>query len=335
MATVQILDIYNPVTFARREQEEQLQLNAFIQSGVMAEDPRLTQMASQGGNIGELPYYSPLGTEEPNYSTDDPNQNSTPAKVSGDKMLWRSASQNKSWSTMDLAREIALNDPVGAITGRIGQYWATNNEKRVINSLLGVLSDNVANDAGDMVHSIATDDVGAVGAGEVINSTDLIIAESTAGDRQGQFRTIAMHSIPYANLRKQQLIEFVRDANNNTLFSTYGGKRVIVDDSLPAVAGANRITYTSILFAGGALASGMGRVAVPSETDRMPSTGNGGGQDVIHSRRCDIFHPLGFSFTSEIVAGHSATQDELTAAQNWDRKWNRKNIGIAFLQTNG
>lgn len=335
MATVQIADIYNPLTFARREQEAQIQLNRFLDSGIVAMDGRVSDQASQGGNIGELPFFKPLGTEEPNYSTDNPAVSSTPANVTSSKMAWRLVAQNKSWSTMDLARELALEDPVGAITSRIGQYWATNNEKRVIQSCLGILADNVANDGGDMRVTVATDDAGAITDAERISAELIIDAEQTAGDHQMMFSTIAMHSVVYARLRKQQLINFVRDADNNTLFATYGEKRVVVDDSLPAVAGTNRVTYTSILFANGAFTMGQGRVLVPSEMDRLPATGNGGGQDVIYSRRSDIVHPLGFTFTSSSVAGQSATQAELATAANWNRVWERKNVGMAFIQTNG
>ena len=298
MANVQLADIYNPLTFAPAEQEAQLELNAFLQSGVMVTDPRINAMASIGGNIGELPFFKPLGTQEPNYSDDNPANTSTPNKVTGAKMVWRLASQNESWSTMDLARDLALIDPVGAITGRIGQYWATTNERRLIQSMLGILADNVANDGGDMLNTIATDASGAPTADELISADALIDTEQTAGDHQAGFGVVAMHSVPYSRLRKQQLITFIRDADNNTLFSTYGGKRVVVDDSLPAVMGTNRVTYTSIVFGVGAVAMGEGSVQVPSELDRKPAAGNGGGQQDLYSRRADIIHPLGFSFTT-------------------------------------
>lgn len=335
MATVQISNIYNPLTFARREQEAQIQLNQFLNSGIVVMDPRVSAQASQGGNVGELPFFKPLGTEEPNYSTDNPATTSTPANVTSAKMVWRLAAQNKSWSTMDLARELALEDPVGAITNRIGQYWATNNEKRVIQSCLGILASNVANNGGDMRVTVANDAVGAITDAERISAELIIDAEQTAGDHQGGFTAIAMHSVIYARLRKQNLIEFVRNADNNTMFATYGGKRVVVDDALPAVAGTNRVTYTTILFGAGAFVMGEGRVMVPSEMDRAPATGNGGGQDIIYSRRSDIIHPLGFTFTSSSVAGQSATQAELATAANWTRVWERKNVPIAFISTNG
>ena len=335
MATVQIADVYNPLTFSQAEQEAQVETNKFLMSGVLSMDPRLNAMASTGGNIGELPFYKPLGTAEPNYSTDNPAVSSTPQNVTDAKMVFRLASQNQSWSTMDLAVELALADPSGAITNRIGGYWATNNERRVIQSAMGLLADNVANDAGDMVNNIATDAVGVPTAAELISSDAVIDTIQTMGDHGDGLGVIAMHSVPYRSLQKQNMIDFIPNARGEVNIPSYQGKIVVVDDSLPAVAGTNRITYTSIVFSQGAMAGGFGAPQNASELDRDPSSGNGGGQTLIYSRRSDIFHPLGFQFLSASVAGQSATQAELALAANWDRVWERKNTGIAFLQTNG
>lgn len=334
MATVQLSDIYNPLTFAQAAQEKQQELNRFINSGVMVRSPMVDAQASTGGNIGELPFGAPLGTDEPNYSTDNPATLSTPKKVTSKKMKWRLASQNQSWSTMDLSRELALEDPAGWITTRIGQYWATVNEKRVIQSCLGILADNKANDSGDMVVNIATDAAGAVGAAETISGNAVIDALGTMGDHDGAIGVIAVHSKVRDSLRKQNLIEFVRNSEGVIMFEQYLGKRLLVDDSLPAVAGTNRITYTSILFGAGAFVSGEGRIMTPSEMLRKPDAGNGGGEEIIYSRRADIIHPMGFSFESASVAGQSATHAELATAGNWNRVFARKQANICFLQTN-
>ena len=45
MAEVKIADIYNPLVFSAAEQEAQIERNAFLASGVMTIDPRLTAMA--------------------------------------------------------------------------------------------------------------------------------------------------------------------------------------------------------------------------------------------------------------------------------------------------
>ena len=335
MAEVRIADIYNPLVFSAADQEAQIELNAFMASGVMVEDPRITAMASVGGNIGELPFFKPLGTEEPNYSNDVTGDSSTAKKITNAVMKYRLASQNQSWSTMDIAADLALDNPALAITNRVGAYWATALERRLIQSTMGILNDNVANDASDMVVNIATDAAGTITAAELVSNDAILDAQQTAGDHQAGFSAIAMHSVVYSRLRKQQLITFIRDADNNTLFSMYGNLRVIVDDSLSAVAGTNRVTYTTVIFGNGAVVSGMGRTKVPSELDRDPEKGNGGGQETLYSRRADIIHPLGFEFSSASVAGQSATLAELSTAANWSRVWERKNVPLCFLQTNG
>jgi hypothetical protein len=334
MAVVALTDIYNPLTFGRRTQQAQLELNRFLRSGVAIVDPALTAQLASGGNIADLPNYSYLAVGEPNYSTDNPATVSTPANISNELAKARLGIRNKSWSTMDIARELALEDPVAAITGRIGQYWATDDEKRVINSLLGVMADNIANDAGDMIIDVATDAVGAVADAERISGTTVINALQTLGDHKQAITAIAMHSVVHARLQKNNLIQYERTSDQDVMFETYLGKRLIIDDSLPAIAGTNRIKYTCVLFGPGAIVSGNGRVMVPSELLRVPGAGNGGGQDIMFSRVANLWAPVGFSFTSASVASTSPTYAELATAANWNRIHARKNIPIAFLRVN-
>lgn len=342
MPTVQLTDIYNPLVFNPAVQEAATELNAFIASGVAVIDDQVTQLANGPGNIGDLPFYLGLGnpqadgTNEPNYSSDDPAQTSTPQKISSAKMIWRKCMANNSWSTMDLSRELALQDPMAAIVNRIGQYWATYSQLRLIQSALGVLADNDANDNDDMIYSVATDDAAAVGAAEKISSDAVIAAKSTMGDAANALSVIAMHSVLYSELQRQEVIQYEKAAGTNIMFPTYLGYRIVVDDSMPAVAGSNRITYTSILFGAGAFAMGNGTPPVPSELDRKPDTGNGGGQDIIHSRITQIVHPIGFEFLSSAIGEDSPSLAELAEAAQWNRVYaSRKNIPMAFLQTNG
>lgn len=200
---------------------------------------------------------------------------------------------------------------------------------------MGVLADNIANDSSDMLKSVATDNVAAVADAEKISAEVILDAAQTLGDHKDQLAVLAIHSVIYTTLQKQNLIDYIPNARGEGTFPTYLGYRLVVDDSLPAVAGTNRITYTSILFASGALDGATGSPAMPSELERVANAGNGGGQDIIHTRQTKIIQPFGFSFLSASVAGQSATIAELATATNWNRVRARKNIGIAFLQTNG
>ena len=143
MAETRIAEIYEPLTFNAAVQEKQAELNRFLQSGVMVNDPMLTAMAATGGRTGELPFFAPLSTAtDPDIMTDDPTNLATPGDISFKKMIWYLAPLHRSWSTMNLARDLALEDPMAAITNRVAKYWATAFEKRVLASAVGVLTDN-------------------------------------------------------------------------------------------------------------------------------------------------------------------------------------------------
>jgi hypothetical protein len=337
MATAQLSDVYLPTVFDPAVDEKATALNNFLASGVMVPDPKLDSMAAVGGRIGELPFFAPIDTAtEPNYVDDDPSHLAVPDNIGDAKMIYRLASMHKSWSTMDLARELGLKDPLNAIVEKIGGWWATQREKRLIYSCMGILADNDANDSDDMFYSIATDSVDPITDAERISATAVLTAAQTMGDHKDNLAAIAMHSVCYTRLQIQNLIDYIPTSDSKVQIPYYLGLRVIVDDSLPAVAGSNRITYTTMLFGVGAFAYGKGNPMLPSEMERVPAAGYGGGQDIIHTRSSDIIHPVGFQFTSSSIAGASATLAELATAANWDRVYaNRKNVPMAFLKTNG
>lgn len=338
MASVQIADIYNPIIWDKSVQEAAVEQNRFLASGIMVSNGDISAMASGSSTIGELPFFKGLTNDEPNYSNDVSTDLAVPAKITGAKQAYRKFFGHKSWATMDIAREIAAVDPVAAITGRIGKYWAVNTEKRLINSLTGIMLDNVANDAADMVISVATLETGAAPAADkIINPTLVINAAATMGDQSTNLNAIAMHSVPFANLQRLNLIVYLPFTDQSVKIPTYLGYRVIVDDSLPVRAGTiSGFVYTSILFGSDVVGFGSGSPEMPSELERVPGAGKGGGQDIIHSRVTEIIHPFGFTFVGGTVVGQSATYAELATATNWDRVYaSRKNIPLAFIRTNG
>ena len=338
MAEVRLVDIYEPTAFNAAVQEAAIESNAFLRSGVLVQDPRIDSMVGTGGMVGELPNFNPLTNDEPDYTTDDPAVNSTPAKIDSGTQIYRLANQHKSWSTMDLARQLALADPLGAITSRIGHFWATNSEQRVIATARGILADNIANNAGDMVvdASIADGDNAAVG--NLIHADVVIDALATLGDASGTVTSIGMHSVVLTTLKKLNLIDYIPDARGEVTIPTYLGLTVVEDDQLtPIAGGVSGFVYTSVLFGQGAFGYGTTPALEPSELEREASAGNGGGQHILHYRQNEIIHPQGFAFLSTGIAqGISATRTQLEAATQWSRIYTeRKNIPLAFLKTNG
>jgi hypothetical protein len=333
--SVRIADVFNPTTFGRKAQEAQIKLNRFLNSGIATLDPELNKQFRAGALTALINVYGALATGEPRYSNDDPTDlNTVHGKIGNLQQTARVAARNDSWALMDLARELADKDPVGAITGRIGQYWATDDEQRLITSLLGILADNIDNNGSDMLIDVATDDVAAVVDAERIGGDLVIDGLQTMGDHKDVLTTLAIHSQIHTRLQKQNLIEYIPTTEGNIGFERYLGKRLVVDDTLPAVAGTNRITYTCMMFGAGAVLTGRGLVEKPAELDRNPDAGNGGGQEKIYSRVSNAWHPNGFNFSSTSVAGQAPTYAELALAANWNRVLERKHIPLAFLKVN-
>jgi len=274
-----------------------------------------------------------LTIDEPNYSTDDPVSSASTAKIGTSTQKARAAQRNKHWSAMDLARELTDEDPVGAITGRIGQYWASDDQTRMLRSLQGIIADNIANDASDMVNDISTD--GAIADSNRISVEALADTIQTLGDHGRMITTVAMHSVQHARLVRSKLVNSNFDPKTGELlWQDVAGLRIIVDDAMPVNAdGANPDEYTVALFGPNSIIYAPGPVQTPSEISREALTGDGGGQTIISSRVNNVFHPNGFSFLSADITdnGQSASYAELQNAANWDRVVPRKLVPMAFL----
>lgn len=338
MAETRLVDVVVPEVFNEYMTVDSPELSLFWDSSVVMRNAMLDAHANSGGNVAHIPFWRDLDADnEPNISIDDPAVDSTPDKITAGQQQALVAYLNQSWSAMDLAGELAGSDPVDRIIARVNAYWVRQWQRRLIASVVGVFEDNVANDDGDMVHDIATDAVGAPDPAELFGGAAAIAAEATLGDQIGEVSMIAMHSKVYSRARTLDLIEFVRESDNNTQFATYGGKPVLVDDGLPAVAGTERISYTTIFFGPGAFGYGEGAPKVPTEVDRNPEKGRGSGLEVLFNRRTWLLHPFGFffdaTFPAEPVGG--ATLAELRDAAPWSRVIDRKNVPLAFLRTNG
>jgi len=266
----------------------------------------------------------------------------TPRAVNTGEMMARVAYLNEGFGQADLTVELTRQNPLQSIAARLDNFWMRQAQRRLIATSLGIYNDNVAaTDAYHTQNDMVVDVSATLGfdAGAFIDATQTM-GDALMGPSGDVLGTIVMHSFVYGQARKQQLIDFIRDAENNTMFATYQGYRVVVDDSMTVVgAGADR-KFISIIFGQGAIGYGEGSPTVPVEYDRSPERGNGGGVEVLWSRKTWLLHPLGYSFTSAVITGNgtetiarSASWQDLANATNWNRVVERKHVPIAFLVT--
>lgn len=230
------------------------------------------------------------------------------------------------------------------VRNRFGVYWTRQWQRRVINTVLGVLNHNVATDGSDMVNSIALETTVGVTSANLFSRAAFTGAAFTLGDHFSDVMAIAVHSIVYKRMVDNDDITFERPSSpdSNIPINIAGnvpfflGKRVIVDDSMPVIAGTTSgFKYVSALFGNGVIGYGENSPLIPTEVYRRPDQGNGGGVEQLWERKSMIVHPFGHKFTSTTVAGQSPTLAELKLAANWSRVIERKNVPLAYLITNG
>lgn len=336
MATTRLSDIIDVVVYQDLPQISGPEKTAFFESGLINRNPLLDSLASGPGKLAELPYWNDLdGSIEVNYSNDNPANTATPQKLAQGEQIARKAFVNQGWQAADLASELAMGGTaMEAIRAKTSRYFARQWQRRLIAAVNGVMADNVANDAGDMVHDVAAEAVASQTADTRFNQDAFIEAAYTMGDAVEGVTAIAVHSTIAKQITKLNGAEDVRDSEGNLLYQAYLGRRIIVDDGLPVVAGTtDGFKYVSVLFGPGVFGYGVGSPEVPVEVEREAAQGNGGGIETLWERNTWLLHPFGFQQLGT-PAGLSFTQAELATAAVWDRVLPRKLVPLAFMVTN-
>jgi len=306
---------------------------AFFESGILTSNSDMSQLLASPSNTFTIPWWVDLDASiEPNYSNDVYTDIAVPLSVTSASMQARAAYLNEGFNCMNLVKNITNQDPLEFVAGRMLSYWRKQAQRRAIATVVGIYNDNVASNGGDMV----------VDAGGTISAAAIIRAKATMGDYSGQLgglSVIAMHSAVQTELQILNLIDFTPIADQTPEFGRFQGMRVVVDDGMPVITGTPN-KYLSVIFGPGAL--GFAEDTPPGEDgleyDRTPDRGNGGGAETLWSRRDFVVHPLGYSFLSATITGTptttrpiSASWADLALATNWERKFARKQVPLAFI----
>ncbi|WP_339231097.1 hypothetical protein MHH62_13980 [Pseudomonas sp. FSL L8-0168] len=306
---------------------------AFFESGILTTNSDMSTLLASPSNTFTIPWWVDLDASiESNYSNDVYTDIAVPLSVHTASMQARAAYLNEGWNCMNLVKNITKQDPLEFVAGRLLSYWRKVAQRRAIATTIGIYNDNVAANDGDMV----------VDAGGTISAAAIIRAKATMGDYSGQLgglSVIAMHSAVQTELQILNLIDFTPIADQIPEFGRFQGMRVVVDDSMPVIAGTPN-KYLSVIFGPGALgfAEQQPEGEDGLEYERAPDRGNGGGTETLWTRRNFVVHPLGYSFLSATITGTpttsrpiSANWADLALATNWERKFDRKQVPLAFI----
>lgn len=321
MATTRLVDVVVPEEFTNYIVQNTMQKSALVEAGVAVRNAEIEAQLTAGSDAFTVPNWFDLGDDEANIVSDDPAVDAVPRKLVAGRQVIRKAFLHNSWSAMNLASELAGDDAIARIKDRATAYWTRQLQKRLIATLNGILADNEANNAGDMVFGTAA---------TAFDATAIINAAATLGDSMRDLSAVAMHSDVYAQALRDDLVATERQSDGGFI-QTFRGLAIVVDDGMPFDDATD--SYVTAVFGAGAVGYGVvpPRIAEGTEVENKPSSGNGGGQQILHSRVNLAVHPAGFSYTG-LPAAVSPSLAELASAANWDRVFERKAIPLAFLR---
>ena len=338
-----VSDIVTPEIFTPYIQQITEEKSRLIQSGALGRSPLMDSLLAGGGLTYNVPSFKDLDNDTDNISTDVAADaitgnavDANPMKLGTGQEVAVRLSRNQHWSSADLAGDLAGADPMMAIAGRVGAYWARRLQAAFVATITGVFADNAAAPGGtEHVQNDMTNDIsGTYTAGTTDFSAEAFIdAVLTMGDSMDEISMVMVHSIVGAKMIKNDLIDFIPDSQGNLTIPTFQGKAVIMDDGVPSSSG----TYETWMFGVGAVQLGMSSPKVPTEVERHSLSAGGGGSEVLSNRHEWAIHPVGCKYAGTAANGgpsNLATTNNLAAAGSWQRVYGeRKQIKIARLIT--
>lgn len=327
MSVTAVADIIVPELFTKYSQERTAAVWELIKSGIVVRDPEWDAKAKEGAKSVNMPFFQDISGRAQK-TPGDGTTSLTVNRITSSKDVCAVHYLSNAWGDNDLAAALAKADPLGAISQLVGDYWAREYQAMLLDSLAGVF------DAASMAAKILSyynADVTTNGAKE-LDGEVFVDALNLMGDASKRVTAVAMHSYVRNQLWKKDLIDTVKDSASGGEFEVFMGRRVIVDDTMPAsnsgITGGYK--YTTYLFGEGAFAYGEGTPRNPVETDREILKRN----SLLVNDKITILHPRGVKWALS-HAGETPTNEEIATGTSWVRVFEAKNVRLVAIQTNG
>ncbi len=315
---VTLADIITPELFEPYVIQKTKELSALYQSGIITNDAKFNQLASEAAQVHNMPFFEDLtGDSQDVVEGADLIANG----IASNKDVSTTIRRAQMWSATDLSASLAGKDPMAAIASLVGGFWARDMQHETINLLAGVFA---APTMADHILDVSTQ----TGNKANISASAFIKVLQLLGDAQDNLTTVVMHSATKAYLKEQNLIVNERDSKDVD-FDTYQNRKVVVDDGCPVKDGV----FTTYIFGQGAIAWGNGSPIgfVATETDRDKKKGSG--INYLINRKCFIMHPRGIAWQNANRANaESVSRAELADPTNWKRVYEPKAIRIVALK---
>lgn len=315
--TTQLSDVIQPEVFTDYVVQRSMEKSELIQSGIIQRTAQFDQLASGPNVLVNMPFWNDLASTESQVMKDEGEMQVN--KITAGLEIARKHGRVNAWGANGLSAYLSGDDPMGRIAELVADYWRRDMQRTLLATLSGVFK---SSSMSEKVFDVSDDPDGVLGMDTFIDAIQLM------GDAKETLTGVMMHSAVEAELRKQDLIEYIPQSEQGLPIPTFAGKRVIVDDAMEYDPVTN--TATMYIFGEGAIALGIGshpRI-VATEVYRNPKSYSG--EEALINRRIFILHPRGVSWQepSSGLSGEFPSNNELNVGGRWIRVYEPKAIPI-------
>lgn len=312
--------------------------DAILASGILQEDQTIMDLIGTSGNVATLPFYVPIDEADSQALNNDGETDNTPVEISGKKQTCMLIQRMKAWKAQDFTKELTRADPMTHIANSVAGYYRqvwTRELMTIVDAILGI--SGMSSHITDLSESTGT---GSVTDENKIDETTLIFAQQKAlGDAADGFGLFVINSMIYARYKALGLVDYNKYTITNAIerevtLPTIGGLIPVVSDRFTSDTSKTNTVYKSYILGRGAfLTCDKTNYEEPYYTDYDPETK--AGIQKLYTKAGKVLHPNGFSLDVTKIAKESPTNEEIGKTANWSLAFNKKNIRIGMIKSNG
>lgn len=267
------------------------QNNTILNSGLAVATNETAKLAV-GPRKASMSYILPLSTDDVNVSTDNINDIGDIGHMGAEKYFATRVDLNYGWGFTDVQQLVTQYSAKGGVAAGIATYWNAQYSKIMLSVL-------------DAVSDLDTRLTYTADAEDSLYKQLIMASAHNTGDFQDGYNIALVNPADYAAMRVDQKNTFIPGAQTVSRFDEYAGFRLI--KSTKVKAGTMYVARSAAFGFGVGTPDPM----VATEFQRLPDRGDGGGADILWSRRSVVIHPQGFSFignplTTKMVGGVKA-----------------------------
>ena len=135
MAGTTLSDVIVPELFNPYVINKTMQLTALYQSGIIVNNAKFDELASEAAPVHQMPFFQDLTGESEDVIE---GADLTAKKITSNKDVSTTIRKANMWSATDLSAALSGADPMAAIGDLVAGYWARENQRILIKILSGV-----------------------------------------------------------------------------------------------------------------------------------------------------------------------------------------------------